>query len=98
MSWVSGAVVFVCLWWVVLFTVLPIGIRGQHETDAVEWGTDPGAPTRSHMGRRLLITTGITLALWLTIQASVLSGLLTLETFNFLPSPEVPSGGTAGAD
>ena len=30
MTWFSGIVVFVIVWWVVFFAVLPVGIRAPH--------------------------------------------------------------------
>ncbi len=35
---------FLTIWFVVLFAVLPFGIRSQHEAGDFVQGTDPGAP------------------------------------------------------
>ena len=42
----TALAIFFLIWWVVLFAVLPWGVRGQHEGDGGEIvpGTDPGAP------------------------------------------------------
>ncbi|MFN4089863.1 MAG: DUF1467 family protein [Alphaproteobacteria bacterium] len=61
MGIVAGVVVYVMLWWLVLFTVLPWGVRRQ---DAPEAGFDPGAPEAPRMWLKLLVTTVITTALW----------------------------------
>lgn len=58
---VTALVVFIMIWWVVLFTVLPWGVR-RNETP--EEGHDHGAPARSLIGRKLLITTGIAAVLF----------------------------------
>ncbi len=71
MSITGSIVTFVMIWWVVLFTVLPWGIQSQLETDDVEPGSEPGAPTAPRLSRKLLITTGITFVLWLIAQAVV---------------------------
>ena len=53
---VSTAIaIYFLIWWVVLFTVLPWGIRSQGEEGAP--GTDPGAPVMARMGYKLLWTT-----------------------------------------
>jgi GTP-binding protein Era len=39
-----GCAIFFLIWWVVLFAVLPWGVRSQHEGGEVVPGTDPGAP------------------------------------------------------
>ena len=44
MSWLTIAALYFILWWVVLFAVLPFGVRSQDESGEVEAGTDPGAP------------------------------------------------------
>jgi len=40
----SAFVVFLIIWWVVLFTILPIGVRGQAEDGDITPGSEPGAP------------------------------------------------------
>jgi predicted secreted protein len=50
--------IYFVIWWVVLFAVLPWGVRSQDESGAVVPGTDPGAPARTR-GRRTLIATTI---------------------------------------
>jgi predicted secreted protein len=49
--------IYFVLWWIVLFAVLPFGVRSQHESGGTISGTDPGAPTLARMGRKLLWTT-----------------------------------------
>ena len=34
-------VIFVILWWLILFLILPIGVKKEQ---SVEFGNDPGAP------------------------------------------------------
>lgn len=75
----SAFVVFLIIWWVVLFTILPIGVRGQAEEDDVIPGSEPGAPTKANMKWKLKVTTIITLALWLIICAVITFRLIDLE-------------------
>ncbi len=67
MSITTGIAIYFVLWWVVLFAVLPFGVRSQDESGAIEPGTDPGAPAIHIVWRKLLWTTAI---------ASVISGAL----------------------
>jgi predicted secreted protein len=53
----TAAAVFFLIWWVVLFAVLPWGVRSQHEGGEVTPGTDPGAPVLPKVGRKLIWTT-----------------------------------------
>ncbi|MCO5131117.1 MAG: DUF1467 family protein [Xanthobacteraceae bacterium] len=53
----SVLAIYFVLWWVVLFLTLPFGVRSQHETEETVRGTDPGAPVRTLMARKLIWTT-----------------------------------------
>ncbi len=57
MSLVSGLAIYFILWWLCLFVVLPFGVQGQHETGEVEPGTEPGAPVRPLLLRKVIATT-----------------------------------------
>ena len=57
----SVIAVYFVVWWVVLFAVLPWGVRREENP---EIGHDPGAPAVSHLKRKLGITTLITFVLW----------------------------------
>ena len=71
MDWFTAFVVFVLIWWLVLFTVLPVGAQPMAEADErTGWR---GAPARPMMGRKLLATTLISLALWLAAMAVIRS-------------------------
>ena len=60
MSWLLSIALFLTIWWVVLFVVLPFGVRSQHEDGDVPAGTDPGAPVAPKLGWKVLWTTVIT--------------------------------------
>ena len=40
----TAVAIFFLIWWIVLFAVLPWGVRSQQEDAEVAPGTDPGAP------------------------------------------------------
>ena len=56
MNWLTGVVVYVIIWWVVLFCVLPLGVRPAEEGDLAH---DAGAPANPRLGYKALLTTGI---------------------------------------
>jgi predicted secreted protein len=56
-SFSSAAAIYFIMWWLVLFAVLPWGIRSQHEQGEFEPGTDPGAPAVHGLGAKLVWTT-----------------------------------------
>jgi predicted secreted protein len=64
MSPISGIAIFFIIWWVVLFTVLPIGVKSQVEEEDVTLGTDHGAPLKHRLPRKMLLTTAISLVIF----------------------------------
>jgi predicted secreted protein len=66
MSWSTAFAIYFVAWWIVLFVVLPFGVRSQQETGEIVPGTDPGAPVMP----RLLRVVG-----WTTVITAVLCGL-----------------------
>ena len=57
MSTTTAIAIFFLIWWVTLFAVLPFGVRSQHEDGDFVEGTDPGAPVKARVLRKLLWTT-----------------------------------------
>lgn len=73
MNPVTAVVLFIIIWWLTLFTVLPWGVR---RTVNPEDGHDQGAPARPMLVRKLLITTGITIMLFAAVYGVVeMSGI-----------------------
>ena len=66
MSIVTALAIYFIVWWLVLFAVLPFGVRSQQERGEVTPGSDPGAPAIPRLARKLV---------WTTIVAGILFGL-----------------------
>ena len=60
MTWFTGIASFVVIWWVVIFAVLPWGVRPAED----EMGQSAGAPANPRLGLKTLITTGVAAVLW----------------------------------
>lgn len=69
-------IVFLLVWWLTLFCVLPWGVR---RSDEPEPGHEPGAPERPRLWRKALITTVIAVALTLAVFLVVDSGLISFR-------------------
>jgi predicted secreted protein len=65
MNWALGLAIYIIIWWTMLFTILPFGIKSQQEAKQVVPGSEPGAPTLPRLGRKLLVNTAISTVLWL---------------------------------
>ena len=51
----TAIAIYFLIWWIMLFAVLPWGVRAQGEEGAP--GTDPGAPTVPRLKAKLIWTT-----------------------------------------
>ncbi|MEX1108074.1 MAG: DUF1467 family protein [Dongiaceae bacterium] len=65
MNWFTGVLVFVVIWWVVIFAVLPWGVRVPDRQD--DSGHASSAPVNPRLWLKGLITTAISVAIWLGI-------------------------------
>ena len=74
MDVVSGVVVYVLLWWLVFFMVLPIGVQSP-EPSNVEKGHASGAPIRPLLLKKVASATVIAGLLWLGVYAVVVSDI-----------------------
>ncbi|HEY4773619.1 MAG TPA: DUF1467 family protein [Xanthobacteraceae bacterium] len=79
MSWITIAAIYFILWWLVLFAVLPWGVRSQAESGDVAPGTDPGAPVLPHLLTKLAATTVISAALFGVFYYGYVNRLVTLD-------------------
>jgi predicted secreted protein len=64
MSWVTGVLVYVVLWWLVWFAVLPIGVKVP---DEVAPGQATSAPENPRLLWKAGLASAITALLWLVV-------------------------------
>ena len=80
---VTGSIiVYVLIWWIFFFSVLPVGIQSNKEKfkEKIE-GIDPGAPINPKIGKKFLITTLITSIIFIVIYYLVKFNLLNLREY-----------------
>ena len=82
MAVTSALVVYACLWFLVLFCVLPFRSRTQAEEGSVVPGTPRSAPAREQMGRTFLITSVIAFVLWVPMCLGIIYGYISADTMN----------------
>lgn len=79
MTWVTGLVVYVILWWLVLFIALPFGVRPQGNPIP---GTVPSAPEKPRMWLKVGVATVVSGVLWGLFRWAV-----EVELVSFRPPP-----------
>ena len=80
---ITGAIIiYISIWWIVFFSILPIGIKSQNQEfkDNLT-GNDPGAPKNPQIAKRFLITTLITSILFFSIYYIVTNGYFNLREY-----------------
>ena len=87
MTITTALAIYFITWWVVLFAVLPWGVRSQAESGEVVPGSDPGAPAIHRVGRALLWTTVIASAVFGLLWALYAADLIPFEFLSEISSP-----------
>ena len=76
----GSIIVYVLIWWIIFFSVLPIGIQSNKQTfNAKIEGIDPGAPKNPQIAKKFFITTIITSIVFIVIYYLVNNNFLNLR-------------------
>ena len=79
----TGIAIYLTLWWVVLFMVLPLGVVSHAEAGIDKGdGGDPGAPVDPKLKKKFITTTWVSAVLFVILWLVIRFQLVTL--------PEVP--------
>jgi predicted secreted protein len=72
MTWPLALAIYFTVWWVVLFAVLPFGVRSHAEAGVdLPQGSDPGAPVAPRMAIKLVATTVVAALVFAAIYAYI---------------------------
>jgi predicted secreted protein len=71
MSTPMSIAVYFTIWWIVLFAILPFGVKSQFEAGATDIppGADQGAPVAPMLLRKALWTTFVSALLFVALDA-----------------------------
>jgi predicted secreted protein len=87
MTLLTGIVVYILVWWVTLFAILPLWVT---PAEPGEVGHGTGAPQHPHMLRKLALTTVVASVIWLGIYLVVVSPWLSFRNSGDWPSGDSP--------
>ncbi len=81
----TWAAIYLMIWWVTFFAVLPIGGNVSHHEAGVDTqkGNDPGAPVTHNLGKKVRLNSLVALAIWVVV--------LILNLFIHIQIPDLPS-------
>ena len=82
MGTTGAIIIFISIWWIVFFSVLPFGIKSQNITFKDDLhGNDPGAPKNPRILKKFLITTLITSIIFAVIYYLTINNYLNLRGY-----------------
>ena len=82
MTTTGSLIIYISIWWIVFFSVLPFGIKSQNAKLSDElYGNDRGAPKNPKIGKKFLITTLITSVIFIVIYYMVSQNYLNLRGY-----------------
>jgi predicted secreted protein len=73
----TAIAIYFLIWWIVLFAVLPWGVKAQGDEGVP--GSDPGAPRVAAVWSRLIWTTVVATVVFAVCAFVYLKGLVTLD-------------------
>ena len=76
MSLTLAIAVYFIIWWLVLFIVLPLGVRDQHEAGEVVPGTPASAPANPRLVRIAVLTTILSAVVLAVVYGVIASGVI----------------------
>ena len=83
MSVTSAIVLLAVIWFLTFLIVIPFRIKTQGDLGVVLKGTQAGAPEVHDLRRKAIITTGLSLILWLLITIVIVLEIVTIEDIDF---------------
>jgi predicted secreted protein len=81
MRWYSLVAIYFVLWWLVLFAVLPFGVKSFEEMDDITLGTDRGAPHQPKLMMKMAVTSVIAAILLAIVYATFVVYGFSLKDF-----------------
>lgn len=91
MAITSGLVLFAVIWFLTFLVIIPIRIETQGDKGEIVPGTHAGAPENHYLKQKAVITTVVSALLWAVIAGIILSGIISVNDFDWfdrLPDPK----------
>jgi len=84
MSTLGLMIVFILLWFLSLFLVLPVRMETQEDANSVTPNTQPSVPANPKLLTRMAWATGVAVFLWAICFIVVEYGVVTIDDLNWL--------------
>ena len=77
MTWFTGTMIYVIIWWLIWFTLLPVGVRIP---DKVEKGQADSAPSNPHLWIKAAAATVLAAIIWAGVYYAIESDWISFRT------------------
>jgi predicted secreted protein len=89
MSLAFGAAIYLVIWWIVLFAMLPFGVRTAEESgERASPGFAESAPHRPRLLLKMIATTVVSAIVFAGVYAIVVHHVISLDDIPFFPRYE----------
>ncbi len=89
MSIAFGVAIYFIIWWIVLFAILPFGVRTAEEAgEKASPGTADSAPLLPRLLPKMLVTTVVAAIVFAFVYAIIVHRVITLDDIPFFPRYE----------
>jgi predicted secreted protein len=89
MTFAFAAAIYFIIWWVVLFAMLPIGVRtAEEEGEKASPGTAESAPQTPNLLPKMVATTVVSTIIFAGLYAIIVHHVITLDDIPFFPRYE----------
>jgi predicted secreted protein len=89
MTLAFAAAIYFIIWWIVLFAMLPIGVRTSEEAgEKASPGTAESAPVMPNLLPKMVATTVVSTIIFAALYAIIVHHVITLDDIPFFPRYE----------
>ena len=79
MTITSAFVLFAVIWFLTFLIVIPFKIKTQGDLGTIAAGTQAGAPEVHNLRKKAILTTGVTIVIWLIIALIIIFEIITID-------------------
>ncbi len=79
MNIVSAIVLYLVIWFMTLFVILPLRLTTQQEAGDVAPGTPSSAPSNPNIKKKAIIVTILATVIWIPVVLTIVNGWITVD-------------------
>lgn len=92
----SAIVLFAVIWFMVLFILLPVGLRTQGDEGKIVPGTHAASPATLNLRRKFRTVTIVAVLVWAVIAGVIVSGVIGVRDIDFFNRMDERTAGETG--